>query len=62
MITVIYGLFIHVNVGPSQMFSNKYSEISAKNLQYNVDVVLAGIYIIQIMNVYECNGTNIFTR
>ena len=36
---------IHVNVGPSQTFSKKYSEINAKNLQYNVHVILAGMYI-----------------
>ena len=40
-----YGLCIHVNVGPSQTFSKKYSEINAKNLQYNVQVILAGMYI-----------------
>ena len=45
MITVIYSLCIHVNVGPSQVFSKKYSEINAKNLQYNVHVILAGMYI-----------------
>ena len=45
MITVIYGLCIHVNVGPSQTFSKKYSEINAKNLQYNVHVILACMYI-----------------
>ena len=45
MITVIYGLFIHVNVGPSQMFTKKYLEINAKNLQYYVNVILAGMYI-----------------
>ena len=32
----IYGLCIHVNVDPSQMFWKKYSEINAKNLQYMV--------------------------
>ena len=40
-----YGLCIHVNVGPSQTFSKKYSKINAKNLQYNVHVILAGMYI-----------------
>ena len=40
-----YGLCIHVNVGPLQTFSKKYSEINAKNLQYNVHVILAGMYI-----------------
>ena len=34
-----------MNVGPSQTFSKKYSEINAKNLQYNVHVILAGMYI-----------------
>ena len=42
---MIYGLCIQVNVGPSQKVSKKYSEINAKNLQYNVHVVLAGMYI-----------------
>ena len=41
----VYGLCIHVNVGPSQTFPKKYSEINAKNLQYNVHVILAGMYI-----------------
>ena len=41
---VIYGLCIHVNVGPSQTFLKKYWEINAKNLQYNVHVILAGMY------------------
>ena len=41
---VKYGLCIHVNVGPLQTFSKKYSEINAKNLQYNVHVILAGMY------------------
>ena len=35
---------VYVNVGPSQTFSKKYSEINAKNLQYNVYVILAGMY------------------
>ena len=33
---------VHVNVGLSQMFSKKYSEINAKNLQYNINVILTG--------------------
>ena len=48
LITVIYSLCIHVNVGPSHTFSKKYSEINVKNLQYNHDnvhVILAGMYI-----------------
>ena len=40
-----YGLCIHVNVGPLRTFSKKYSEINDKNLQYNVHVILAGMYI-----------------
>ena len=34
-----------MNVGLSRVFSKKYSEINAKNLQYNVHVILAGMYI-----------------
>ena len=40
-----YGLCIHLNVGPSGMFSEKYLEINAKNLQYNINVILAVMYI-----------------
>ena len=42
---VKYDLCIHVNVGPSLTFSKKYSEINAKNLQHNVHVILAGMYV-----------------
>ena len=42
---MIYGLCIQVNVGSSQTFSKKYSEINTKNLQYNIHVILAGMYI-----------------
>ena len=42
-----YSLCIHVNAGPWQTFSKKYSEINAKNLHYrpNVHVILSGTYI-----------------
>ena len=36
---------VYTRVGPLQTFSKKYSEINAKNLQYNVHVILAGMYI-----------------
>ena len=46
LITVIYGLCIHLNVGLLWTLSKKlYSEINAKNLQYNINVILAGMYI-----------------